>query len=189
VKDSFTSIEAHVSSLATNSRSSQKKTIPTPAAASGNSAFTTVPHKTSSNGKDIMVWAIGPTTYRLVCGTGPFEYGPHQWGKSGLYPNAHAFLQFVSGAAGQQSVQYNGNQWHWCDKCKKLTAHSSQQHTKRPNRKRKTPDSSTQEPPPLTFLSQLVTKPSAGPETTSPAIYDADADAHSLLASPQIDDE
>jgi hypothetical protein len=189
VKDSFASLEAHVSSLSSTSKKQRTKT-PSPTTTNTNtSSFSTNPHKTTMNGKEIMVWAIGDQSFRLLCGTGPYEYGSHQWGKSGLYQNAHFFLKFVSGKGGKASVTYNGNPWHWCDKCGKMTGHSTQQHKPRANKKRKSDGSTVQEPPALSYLSFVEKADTASNDAPPPQIFDADADAHSLLESSSRDDE
>jgi hypothetical protein len=197
VDESLAAIQANVSTLSAPGNKKQRERSPKPPSSStpGSSYFSTTPHKSTINGKDLMVWAVGTKQYRMVCGSGPYEYGTHQWGnKPGLYASAHDFLKFVSGACNKSTITYNAKPWFWCDKCGKLNGHSTQDHkAKGSTKKRKHQDGSSPGGPPSFSYSAITSQGTAAASSTTsgaPPVFDADADAHSLLGDePSFDDE
>jgi hypothetical protein len=141
------------------------------------------PHKVTNKDKDFMCWTLGDKSFRMACGNGPFEYGSHQRNKPGVYASSQQFLLFVSGVGGKKATVYNGNNWEWCEKCGRMTGHSTDNHQKKSSKRKRQDAEGTL--PPLSFLTTL--DPPA-PEDQVEAADMFDADAHSLLQSPAPSD-
>lgn len=99
LKDSFTSLQANFASSNKDTNKNSKKS----GSNRTNPSFTKSPHKITVHNKDFMSWTIGDKSYRIACGNGPFDYGSHQWNKTGAYANSHQFALFCVRSRWQES--------------------------------------------------------------------------------------